>query len=63
MDLDGIDGADLFTAAESVALGFVGHTAYVVGRIEKQDFFRTEIDTGAATGTQGFVNPHNFVHR
>jgi hypothetical protein len=62
MDLDGIDGADLFTAAEFVALGFVGHTAYVIGWVEKQDFFRAEIDTGSATGAQSFINPHDFVH-
>ena len=50
MYLDGFNGADAFTAAEFVALGFVSHPAYVVGRVEKQDFLRAEIDTGSATG-------------
>ena len=62
MDLDCLSGTDSFAATAFVALGFVGHFAYVVCLVQKQNLFRTEFDTGPAACAQILVNNHNPVH-
>ena len=62
MDLDCLSGTDSFTATAFVALVFVGHSAYVVCLVQKQNLFRAEFNAGPTARAQLLVNNHNLVH-
>ena len=62
VDLDCPSGTDSFAATAFVALVFVGHFAYVVCLVQKQNLFRAEFNTGPTACAQLLVNNHNLVH-